>query len=175
MKNLILASDSYKASHWKMFPKDATGLYAYIESRGGLYPEVLFFGLQYAIRKYLSTPITESDVIEAECFMKAHGVPFNKTGWMRVVDIYGGMIPVIISAVPEGTLVPVGVPMVTVQCTDPQLFWLATYIETFLLRGVWFPSTVATRSFMVKRVIKDYLEKTGDISGLEFKLHDFGR
>lgn len=174
MNNLILASDSYKCSHYAMFPKDATGLYAYIESRGGKYQEVLFFGLQYAIRKFLSTPITESDVIEAECFMKAHGVPFNKAGWMRVVDIYGGMIPVIISAVPEGTLVPVGVPMVTVQCTDPQLFWLATYIETWVLRAVWYGSTVATNSFMCKRIIKQYLDKTGDVSGLGFKLHDFG-
>lgn len=174
MKNLILATDSYKCSHWKMFPKEVTGLYAYIESRGGKYPEVLFFGLQYAIRKFLSTPITESDVIEAECFMKNHGVPFNKAGWMRVVDVYGGMIPVIISAVPEGTLVPVGVPMVTVTCTDPKLYWLATYIETFLLRAVWYGSTVATNSFMCKRVIKQYLDETGDVSGLGFKLHDFG-
>lgn len=168
-------TDSYKAAHFLGFPKEVTGLYSYIESRGGLYPEVLFFGLQYAIRKYLSTPITESDVTEAECFMKAHGEPFNKAGWMRVVDVYGGMIPVIISAVPEGTLVPCHVPMVTVTCTDPELFWLATYIETFLLRGIWYPSTVATRSFMVKRLIKEYLEKTGDLSGLDFKLHDFGK
>lgn len=178
MENLILATDSYKVSHKggpdkNLYPPEVTGLYSYIESRGGLYDSVLMFGLQYALKKYLSKPITLEDINEAEAFMSLHGEPFNREGWEKVDTIYGGFIPVTINAVPEGTLVPTHVPMVTVSCEDPDLFWLTSYIETWLLRSVWFPSTVATRSFMCKRIIKEYLDKTGDPSGLLFKLHDF--
>jgi nicotinamide phosphoribosyltransferase len=47
-------------------------------------------------------------------------------------------------------------------------------LETALLRAVWYPTTVATQSWTIKQVIKDYLEKTGDPTTIDFKLHDFG-
>lgn len=174
MENIILATDSYKASHFSLYPPDVTGLYSYIESRGGKFKEILFFGLQYAITKYLGKPITKEMINEAEGFFSAHGEPFNRKGWEKVLDVYGGYLPIKIRAVPEGTLVPVGVPLVTVECEDPDLFWLASYVETWVLRCVWYSSTVATTSFMAKRLIKKYLEKTGDVGGIGFKLHDFG-
>ncbi len=43
-----------------------------------------------------------------------------------------------------------------------------------MLRAIWYPTTVATQSWTIKRVILDYLEKTGDPSLIDFKLHDFG-
>ncbi len=174
MNNLILASDSYKASHWGVFPPEVSGLYSYISSRGGKFDSVLMYSLQMGLRDYLSKPITESDIQEAKAFFALHGEPFNEAGWRRILNVYGGYLPIKINAVPEGTLVPVGVPMVSVSCVDPKLYWLASYVETWLLRAVWYGSTVATNSFMCKRVIKKYLEETGDVSGLPFKLHDFG-
>jgi nicotinamide phosphoribosyltransferase len=48
-------------------------------------------------------------------------------------------------------------------------------LETALLRGVWYPTTVATLSYNAKKIIKKYLEKTADsLEGLPFKFHDFG-
>ena len=51
---------------------------------------------------------------------------------------------------------------------------MTTYLETALLRAVWYPTTVATQSKYIKNVIKEYLEKTGDPASINFKLHDFG-
>jgi nicotinamide phosphoribosyltransferase len=47
-------------------------------------------------------------------------------------------------------------------------------LETALLRAVWYPTTVATQSWHIKQIIKGFLEKTGDTSLIDFKLHDFG-
>lgn len=61
----------------------------------------------------------------------------------------------------------------TVENTDPKCFWLTNYLETLLLQ-VWYPITVATLSREMKKVIGQGLQETGDLSGLDFKLHDFG-
>ncbi len=46
-KNIILATDSYKLIHWKMYPQDTEYVYSYFESRkGATYDETVFFGLQ---------------------------------------------------------------------------------------------------------------------------------
>jgi nicotinamide phosphoribosyltransferase len=76
--------------------------------------------------------------------------------------------------VPEGTVVPVKNVLATIENTDPKCYWLTTYLETALLRAVWYPTTVATQSWTIRKVILDYLEKTGDPSLIDFKLHDFG-
>jgi nicotinamide phosphoribosyltransferase len=172
--NLILNTDSYKASHWLQYPKGTEHVYSYIESRGGVYPETLFFGLQMFLKEYLSKPVTLEDINEASHFFQAHGEPFNREGWLRLLEKHGGKLPVRIRAVKEGTVVPVSNVLVTVENTDPEFFWLTSYLETALLRAVWAPTTVATVSFQIKKLIKGWLEKTGDLNGLPFKLHDFG-
>jgi nicotinamide phosphoribosyltransferase len=76
--------------------------------------------------------------------------------------------------VPEGTVVPVRNVLATIENTDPECFWLTTWLETALLRAVWYGTTVASQSWKIKQVILDYLERTGDPSLIDFKLHDFG-
>jgi len=172
--NFLLNTDSYKHSQWLQYPPGTEYVYSYIESRGGEYPHSLFFGLQMFIKKYLTKPITISDIVEAQIVCKAHGVPFNGDGWMYILKEHGGKLPLLIKAVPEGSVLPVGLPLVTIVNTDPKCYWLTSFAETAILRGVWYPTTVATKSMEIRKVIKRYLEQTGDVSGLDFKLHDFG-
>jgi nicotinamide phosphoribosyltransferase len=134
----------------------------------------VFFGLQAFIKEYLLEPITQADIDTADAILTAHGEPFNREGWEYILRVHGGKLPVVIKAVPEGTVVPVKNVLATIENTDPNCFWLTTYLETALLRAVWYPTTVATQSKYIKNVIKEYLEKTGDVNGLSFKLHDFG-
>lgn len=176
--NPILDVDSYKTSHYLQYPINTINEYAYIAARnnkGDIKSDrILFFGLSYIIQKYLSTKITKDDVNYAESIITKHGLLFNKKGWMKVVDNYDGLIPIKILSVPEGSLIPFRMPLVTVESTDEELFWLATYVETILLR-VWYPSTVATLSWSIKQLIKSFMKKTSDnLDGLQFKLHDFG-
>jgi nicotinamide phosphoribosyltransferase len=170
---IVLNTDSYKASHWLQYPPGTTHAFSYIESRGGEHERTLFFGLQYILKEYFCKPVTADDVALAAEVCAAHGVPFNREGWMHIVDAHQGRLPLRIRAVPEGTRVPVLNALVTVENTDPACAWLTSFVETALLR-VWYPTTVATHSHATKQVIARWLEQTGDLAGLPFKLHDFG-
>ena len=175
MKNIILNTDSYKSSHYLQYPPKSEYISSYIESRGGVYTQTLFFGLQSFIKEYLLTPFTRDDLEEAKAILEAHGVPFNYEGWEYILEEYDGYLPLEISAVEEGTLIPIRSPLLQVVNTDPKVPWLVSYIETALLRAIWYPTTVATLSYSIKAIIKTYLEETADtIDSLPFKLHDFG-
>lgn len=173
--NILLDTDSYKASHWLQYPEGTTAMYSYLESRGGKFSSTVFFGLQYYLKKYLSRPITKENVIEAAEFYEAHGVPFNKEGFMYIVDKHDGKFPIEIKAVPEGTVVPTQNILMSVESTDPECFWIVSYLETLLVR-LWYPITVATTSWYCRKIILEGLEKTADdpLGEIGFKLHDFG-
>ncbi len=175
LDNLILNSDSYKASHWLQYPPDTDATFFYLVSRGGLHDRTLFFGLEGILKRYLARPISTADIDEAREVLTAHGEPFNEAGWRHILDRHGGLMPVRIRAVPEGSVVPTHQALMTVESTDPAVFWLPSYLETLLLR-VWYPITVATVSWYVRQTIRQFLERTSDdVDGqLPFKLHDFG-
>ncbi|MDG2306864.1 MAG: nicotinate phosphoribosyltransferase [Candidatus Binatia bacterium] len=176
-ENRILLADSYKATHWLQYPPGTERVYSYFESRGGLFDEIVFFGLQYVLERYLAgTVVTRAHIEEADVFFGAHfGNPdlFHRRGWEHIVDAHGGRLPVVIRAVPEGTAVPTRNVLFTIENTDPECFWLTSYLETLLVQ-VWYGCTVATLSREMKRLIGSYLEETGDPAGLEMKLQDFG-
>lgn len=175
LDNLLLNTDSYKAGHWLQYPPGTDATFFYVESRGGHYDRTLFFGLQALLKDYLAKPISHADIDVARDLFAAHGEPFNEAGWRYIVDTHGGLLPIRIRAVPEGTVVPVHNALMTIESTDPQAFWVPSYLETMLLR-VWYPVTVATTSWHAKQTIRQYLERTSDDpeGQLPFKLHDFG-
>ena len=175
--NMILNTDSYKTSQWLQYPPNTTKIFSYGEARGGQYPRTVFAGMQPYLKEYLSKPITREMIEEAAIFLKAHGEPFNREGWEYILETYDGYLPVKIRAIREGTIVPVSNVLFTVENTDPKCYWLTSYIETSLLRAIWYMTTVATNSWSTKQVIAKYLEETADpeaMAGLDFKLHDFG-
>ncbi|ASN81541.1 nicotinate phosphoribosyltransferase [Deinococcus ficus] len=173
--NLILDTDSYKSSHYLQYPGGTTRLFSYLESRGGKYPTTRFFGLQYILDQYLTRRVTAEMVEEARTLIEAHGEPFPYDGWMRVVNVHGGKLPLEIRAVPEGTNVPIHNILMSCTNTDPELPWLVGWFETMLMR-VWYPTTVCTQSHAIREIIKEALDKTSDRAAeeLPFKLHDFG-
>ena len=175
-RNLVLQTDSYKFTHWKQYPPGTQFVYSYLESRGGMFEQTLFFGLQYYLLEYLKGQVvTEADVVEARDFVDRHIEPgvFNFDGWMHIVRNLGGRLPVVIRAVAEGTLVDVLNVLMTIENTDPQCYWLPNYLETLLLK-VWYPITVGTLSNAIRKVFLAALERSGDPSLIDFKLHDFG-
>jgi nicotinamide phosphoribosyltransferase len=175
----ITATDSYKVGQAPQYPKGTTEVYSYFESRkGALFQEMVFFGL-LPILKVLEKPVTMQDIDDAEVlFMKHFGVNmFNRAGWENIVNRYSGRLPIKIKAVPEGMVVPVGNVLMTVKntdgATDTPSYWLTNYLET-VLTHVWYPSTVATNSREMKKLILEQLHKTGTPELIDFKLHDFG-
>jgi nicotinamide phosphoribosyltransferase len=177
MENRIIDTDSYKASMFLQYPPNTTHVSSYMESRGcdRGYTHSVFFGLQYYLKKYLSTPYTMDEVEEANEVITAHGEPFNYEGWKKVITKKGGLLPLKIRAVREGSVIPLHNIFMDVVNTDDEFHWLTTWMETQLVR-LWYPITVATQSFELKKVILSYLNKTADdpMGEIPFKLHDFG-
>jgi nicotinamide phosphoribosyltransferase len=182
--NLILKTDSYKTSHYLQYPPNTKFVSSYIEARGmsskarewfGDSVEIVNFGIKRFLDDYMFHPITADDIADAHTRCKLHGVPFNTEGWLYILEKHHGRLPLRIQSLPEGLVVPLGTPQVQVVGTDGQTPWLTSYIETPLLRAVWYGSTVATISREVKKRIKKYMELTCDnLDGLDYKLHDFG-
>jgi len=188
LNNILMLSDSYKCSHHLQYPPGTETIYSYFESRGGAHKEVVFFGLQYFMKKYMSGPVvTMAKIDQAEAYFKIHfshpvyGYDenlFYRKGWEYIVEKHGGKLPITIKAVPEGTVVPYKNVMFTLENTDPKCFWLSNFMETLLVQ-VWYATTVCTQSREQKKIIMKGLRDTGcgdviDKGGHLFKLHDFG-
>lgn len=174
--NLILAADAYKIPHWLLVPKKTTNIYSYLESRGGKFPATIFFGLQIYLKKYLEGRIIQKWMIdEAEefCKMMFGQDYFNRKGWEKIVYQHDGVLPIRIKAVPEGTLVPTGNVLMTVENTDAELPWLTNYVETLLFEAMWYGTTVATNSFYTRKLIDHFAKMCGEKVG-PFHLNDFG-
>lgn len=149
-------------------------MYSYIEARAkGV--TIVPFGLQMFLKKYLSVPFTLGNINEAEDFAFAHGLPFDRDPWGYILETYQGYFPVTIWTADEGTPIPSQNAIVTIACTDPKVFWLASYIETMLLRAIWYPTTIASQDFSIKNIMKRFYDDTGAaMEALPFALHDFG-
>lgn len=178
LNNICWLSDSYKVSHWKQYPPNTRFVYSYFESRSGaMFPQTTFFGLQYWLKQYLAGPVvTKEKIDEAEELFYAHFFNksvFNRQGWEHILNKHGGYLPIRIKAVPEGMSINISNVMMTVENTDPAVYWLTNYLETLLVQ-VWYPCTVATQSRAMKQVLLKYLRETGDPEEIDFKLHDFG-
>ncbi len=176
MENIIVKTDSYKASHGPQYPPGTTKIISYLESRGGAYPETVFFGLQYILKKHLAGVVVTQEKLEfAKEFWKNHFGKdiFKADMWQHIIDNHGGKLPIKIKAVPEGTVVPVKNVLMTIENTDPICFPLTNFLETILMQ-IWYPITIATNSREIKKTILKFLVETGDPSTIDFKLHDFG-
>lgn len=176
--NIILQTDSYKPTHYKGYPSDLQQVHSYLESRGGKFDSTLFFGLQYVLKHSLIGPVvTQAKIDEAAAlFAKHYGSDkvFNREGWEYILNRHGGFLPLLIRAVPEGSLIPTHNVLMTIENTDTGVPWLTNYVESVLLQSIWYGTTVATLSYNMKQMILKYLEETGDPSLIDFKLHDFG-
>ena len=175
--NIILMTDSYKMTHWRMYPPDTSSIYSYLEARsGGEFPEVVFFGLQYLLRRYCEgVRVDRARIDEAQKFCRSHFGQdlFNLEGWEHIARAWGGKLPVEIKAVPEGRSIPEGQVLLTIENTDSQCPWLTNHLETLLVQ-LWYPCTVATISREQRKILLAGLEKSGHPDQIDFKLHDFG-
>ena len=179
-ENILLLADAYKYSHHKFYIPGTSKIYSYVESRGGLFQETVFYGLQYYLKEYLEGQVfTRHDVDEAEAFMNGvfgRSDVFRRENFDYILEKYDGRLPVRIKAAPEGLAIPVHNVLMTIENTDPACFWLTNFLETLLMQ-VWYPSTVATLSREVRKTVTKYFEATADeISkgAIDFVLNDFG-
>jgi nicotinamide phosphoribosyltransferase len=131
---------------------------------------VVVFGTQYFVQKYLIEDWNVNffwryieDVLE-----EYHRVIDNHLG-PNVIDddkiryLHSlGHLPLKIKALPEGTLCPIGVPLMTIINTDPKCGWLTNFIETISQTVMWLPITSATTAYYFRKLLDGWVDKTSD-------------
>ena len=174
--NLLLMTDSYKVSHKNAYVPKLEIVSSYLESRGGKFKKTVFFGLQYYLKLLQGIQVTKEKIDEAQIFWEAHfgrKDVFDRDAWEYIIKNHGGILPIKIRAVKEGSIIPTGNVLLTIENTDPNCYWLTNFLETLLMK-VWYTITVATQSYEIKKAILKHLVKSGTIDSLDWKVHDFG-
>ncbi len=176
--NPLLLTDYYKTEHFKQYPKGTNLVYSNLTPRGSRIKGVdkmVFFGLQYFIKEYLIEQFQKNffdrpwEEVDAEY---KEDVNVN-TDHIKALHKLG-YLPIQIKALPEGTKVPMRIPVLTIKNTLPDFFWLTNYIESLLSCVVWQPSTSATIAHEYKKIFSKVLTDTiGDASFADWMGHDF--
>ena len=194
--NEILLTDSYKATQFNMGFEtefDENGkkeflsyMFASVEARKGARDPYVIVAGNDANSKFLTnTRIQMWKVKDAIHFYAAHfSTPFhsgkyhfNPFPWLVVVLKYGGVLPLKYTGVFDGTIIPITIPICTVENTDPYCAQLVSHFEGLIQKAIWYPTTVATNALGISTVIKQALLKTTSeevTNGwLPFALQDF--
>lgn len=179
--------DSYKVNHKDQYAPGTTKIYSNFTARSGKNQNVptdgvCFIGLQHFILGYL---IEDWDY---SFFTRSIDRVVNRYQ-RRVSNIVGykvnvdhiralhklGYLPIEIKALPEGSMVPYGVPMLTIVNTKPEFFWVTNMLESVLSAELWQPITSATTYMAYKKLGLRYAELTGaDKEFVRYQFHDFG-
>lgn len=173
-KSIIFNVDAYKTTMAVQYPPGTTAVYTYGESRGGPWEKVLYVPFLKAFCEEYLQPITEADINEAERRWKKMGLPFFREQWEYILENHEGRLPIVIRSAEEGALIPVQNALFTIMNLDPKCYWLTTWIETSILRAVWYPCTVATLCYEIRKSIEEGLKISGTQGTARYKLVDFG-
>ena len=183
--NPLLLTDGYKVDHRRQYPDNTTLVYSNWTPRKsrieGL-DEVVFFGLQYFIKKYIIHDFEEfffkkskEEVVNKYKRRINNYLGENQVGTKHIEDLHNlGYIPMVFKALPEGVSVPLRVPMFTMYNTIPEFFWLTNYFETLLSAVVWLPCNSATIAKEYRKVLDKYAEETSSVPEfVDWQAHDF--
>lgn len=180
----MLLSDFYKISHREMYPVGTETIYStWIPraSRFSYIDEVVAFGFQMFLKKmnkifeedFFSRP--KEDVIEeyARTIKFTLGVENPDTSHIEALHDLG-YLPIQIKALDEGTRTPLRVPMLTIENTHSDFFWVTNYIETWASCELWQATTSATLAHEFRKLLDEYaLLTVGNTEFVQFQGHDF--
>lgn len=183
--NPILLTDGYKVDHRRQYPDGTSLVYSNWtprKSRLEGIDHVVFFGLQYVIKKYIiedferdffSRPKEEISKRYQRRINNYLGP--NSVGIEHIEALHDlGYIPMVFKALPEGSTVPIRVPMFTMYNTLPEFFWLTNYFETLVSTLVWMPCNSATIAKEYREILDKYAAETSDAEAfVDWQAHDF--
>ena len=195
----ILNADSYKFLHINLYPKGITEVYSNFTPRSVKHlnvpskyknNEIIWFGGQAVVQdmvdlwddEFFSLPIKDGFGFGRDIDTKLKEfsriiAPFAGADYKveHLYDLHAlGYLPLEIKTLPEGSHVPVGVPVLTVRNTKPEFFWLTNFIESYLSAELWKMSTSATIASYYRKIIENWAEKTGGNKDfIDFQAHDF--
>ena len=173
--NPMLLIDFYKAVHAEMLPAKITKSVSYFTprmSRVRMWNKVVMFGLQGFVKTYLidyfnerffERPIDEV-ISEYERIMDA-SLGKGVYGLQKIKDLHAlGYLPIEIWALPEGTKVPMHVPMFCITNTHDDFAWLPQALESLISAEAWHPMLAATVGATYRGIVNKFYDETCDDS-----------
>lgn len=173
--NPMLLIDFYKAVHAEMLPAKITKSVSYFTprmSRVRMWNKVVMFGLQGFVKTYLidyfnerffERPIDEV-ISEYERIMDA-SLGKGVYGLQKIKDLHAlGYLPIEIWALPEGTKVPMHVPMFCITNTHDDFAWLPQALESLISAEAWHPMLAATVGATYRDIVNKFYDETCDDS-----------
>ncbi|MCT4665744.1 MAG: nicotinate phosphoribosyltransferase [Flavobacteriales bacterium] len=183
--NSLLMTDGYKVDHRRQYPEGTTLVYSNWtprKSRISGVDKVVFFGLQYFIKKYMIEDFNKNffnlpkEEITKQYQRRINNyLGENNVGIDHIEALHDlGYLPIVIKALPEGALVPLRVPMLTIFNTKPEFFWLTNYFETILSTTIWMMCNSATIAREYRGILQKYAEITSsNLDFVDWQGHDF--
>lgn len=187
MNNILamLSSDTYKQIHDRMYPAGLTKLVSYWVPRKSMLEtqnKMVFFGLQAFIKEYLIEyfndnffALTKDEVLEL--YTDSMDIQIGKENYDldKIIKLHGlRYLPLQIRALPEGVLVPMGVPCIEITNTHDDFAWLVQWIECILQVELWKPCCHATIGYMYRQIADKWYEKTVENIPSSMACADFG-
>jgi nicotinamide phosphoribosyltransferase len=184
--NPLLLTDGYKTGHHQQYPKGTTLVYSNFTPRSNKYApkgcnELVVFGTQMVMQQlheafqndFFSRPKDEvCGEMKRELSMYL-GTDYDVSHFEALHDL--GYLPICVKALPEGTKVPMKVPVLTIYNTVPEFYWITNYLETILSNLLWKPMTSATIAHQYRKVLTKWMEKTDKERAwfIDWQGHDF--
>ena len=183
--DVLFNTDGYKLGHIHMYPPKTEFVLSNFTPRTSRIKgvdKVVFFGLQHWLADTLGRQWGEffaGDIDEIcadyEDFLLNYLGPDNGVGsdqWRALHAL--GYLPLEFRALPEGTSVPLRVPMFTVENTHKDFYWLVNYLETSMSNSLWMPCTSATIAKRMRNMLNEKAIKCGlTPDDVAFGGHDF--
>ena len=175
--NPMLLIDFYKAVHAEMLPRGITKSVSYFTprmSRINSWDHVVMFGLQGFIKTYLIDYFNENffhvslnDVMSDYCRIMDNTLGENVYGYQKIAELHKlGYLPIEIVTLPEGTLVPMHVPMFGITNTHKDFAWLPQALESLISAEMWHPMIAATVGYTYRQIVDKYYNLTCDDYGV---------
>lgn len=181
-----LLADFYKLSHREQYPENTQLIYSNFTPRSNKYfpvaDKVVVFGIQGFIKKYIIDYFNEhffsrpkQSVISEYKRIVKYTLGIENPDASHLEELHDlGYMPIKIKALKEGTLVPIRVPVLTVENTNSKFFWITNYLETLMSAEIWQPMTSATIAYQYRKLLDEFaLKTTGSTDGVAFQGHDF--
>lgn len=181
----ILLADFYKIGHPFQYPRDLVLCYSNQTpraSRVGEVEQVLHFGPQYYVEEYLMRrfrqdffEVPENEVLRQYRRVVESGLGKGAITFDHIQALHQlQYLPMLIKSLPEGMLVPLRVPTMTMRNTHKDFGWLTNSLETLQSNILWLPPTSATTAFRYRKTFEDYAKKTGaSREFVKWQGHDF--
>lgn len=186
MLNPMLMCDFYKLSHREQYPTGTEIVYSTLVPRSNKHyhhsNNVVVYGFQAFIKKYLIDYFNKEffdqpkqQVVEDYKRIVKHALGKENPPTAHIEKLHDlGYLPIQIRALEEGTVVKPGTPILTVENTHSDFFWLTNYLETIISTQTWQPMTSATLSYDLRTLFDNYaMETVGNTNDVDFQGHDF--